>query len=66
MASAAGSIDVPRTPKVPISNRNKTLVPDDFPDSFLKKSIKNNKEQKAESLISLTSDYRTTLSTKKP
>jgi hypothetical protein len=66
MASAAGGIDAPRTLKVPIGNRNKTPVPGDFPNSFLKESIKNNKEQKAESLISLTSDYRTTLPAEKP
>jgi hypothetical protein len=44
MTFAASSIDVLRTLKVPISNRNKTLVLDDFSDSFLKESIKNNKE----------------------
>jgi hypothetical protein len=44
MASAASSIDAPRTLKIPINNRNKTLVLGDFSNSFLKESIKNNKE----------------------
>jgi hypothetical protein len=66
MTSAASSIDVLRTLKVSISNRNKILVPGDFPNSFLKESIKNNKEQKTESLISLTFNYYITLFTEKP
>lgn len=31
----------PRTPKVPIKHRNKSLVPGDFPDSVLEESADN-------------------------
>jgi hypothetical protein len=44
MALAAGSTDVPYILRVSIGNKNKTSVLDDFLNSFLKESIKNNKE----------------------